>query len=385
VEDDRVTKELTLMAVGDIFIGGPDDYPHIHNVVPMTKVRPDLFSWVENIAPVLKQGDFTLGNLEGPICAGGEVDISKARTGGAVFKMPPAVAGVLKRAGFDALALANNHTMDLGAAGLLETMQHLDDAGVSWAGGGRNIAEARRPAMLERDGVRVAFLSYTSSFIPGTSPAGPAKPGLATVTITTAYEVPGSIRYAPGVPPRIITTADRRDAEQMCEDVRKARSEADLVIVSWHWGLTRYANAFGMGITLEEAPFFVLNYQEDMGRAAIDAGADLVMGHHPHRLQGMELYKGKLICYSLCNLAMSFGEGANFGEESVIVKACIDADSKKITRLSCIPIRLPPETMEPCRVPVQQSQDHVELLTVLSKKYGTRFRIEGDEIAISSS
>jgi poly-gamma-glutamate synthesis protein (capsule biosynthesis protein) len=131
----------------------------------------------------------------------------------------------------------------------------------------------------------------------------------------------------------------------MKSDVKKAKENADLVVVSWHWGLTRYANAFGMGIALDEAPFFVLNYQEDMGRAAIDAGADLVMGHHPHRLQGMEIYKGKLICYSLCNLAISFGEGHNFGEESVIVKAYIDEQSKKIKRLTFIPIKLPSEIM----------------------------------------
>ena len=377
-----VAKEPTIMAVGDIFIGMPDDYPRIHNVVPINTKRTDLYSWMEDVAPVLQDGAFTLGNLEGPICDGGEVDASKAGTGGAVFKMPLSVAPALKRAGFDALALANNHTMDLGATGLIQTIDNLDKAGVAWAGGGRNIAEARRPAILESDGIKLAFLSYTSSFIPGTSPAGPSKPGLCTVTVNTAYEIPGSIRYAPGVPPRIITTPDRRDVEQMREDVKKAKEQADLVVVSWHWGLTRYANAFGMGIRIEEAPFFVLNYQEDMGRAAIDAGADLVMGHHPHRLQGMELYKDKLICYSLCNLAMSFGEGPNFGSESVIVKGYIDAKSRRVSRFSFIPIVLPDETMQPRPVPIRQAGSYVTLLTELSQKYGTRFEIAGDEIVI---
>lgn len=377
-----MSRDLTILATGDIFIGLPDDHPKIPNVVPMRKERADLYSWLEHIAPILQQGDFTLGNLEGPICEGGEVDISKAGTGGAVFKMPPVVASVLKRAGIDAVALANNHTMDLGYSGLLDTIKHLDAAGVAWAGGGKDIDEARRPAILEKDGVRVAFLAYTSTFIPGTSPAGPGKPGMATVTVNTAYEVPGNIRYAPGVPPRIITTADKRDAEAMREDVRRAKANADIVVVSWHWGLTRYANAFGMGVTLAEAPFFVHQYQEDMGRAAIDAGADLVMGHHAHRLQGIEVYKGKLICYSVCNLAISFGEGHNFGKESVIVKATIDARSKSIKRLSYVPIVLPGETMEPLRVPAGQAQGHVDLMTTLSKKYGTRFVIEGDEVAI---
>ena len=375
-------KDLTLIATGDIFVGMPEDHPHIKNVVPLP-AKPDLFDWFGDLAPILQQGDFTFGNLEGPICSGGEPDIGKAGTGGAVFKMPPQSATIMKRAGIDALALANNHTMDLSAGGLIETIRHLEEAGVAYAGGGRDYLEAHRPAILQRDGIRVAFLSYTSTFIPGIHPAGPNKAGLSTVTVTSAYEIPGSIRYAPGVPPKIVTTADPREVDQMKSDVKKAKVNADLVVVSWHWGLTRYANAFGMGIALDEAPFFVLNYQEDMGRAAIDAGADLVMGHHPHRLQGMEIYKGKLICYSLCNLAISFGEGHNFGEESVIVKAYIDEQSKKIKRLTFIPIKLPSESMIPYRVPINQAKGYVELLTKLSTKYGTSFNIKGDEIVIS--
>jgi poly-gamma-glutamate capsule biosynthesis protein CapA/YwtB (metallophosphatase superfamily) len=379
-----MSSDLTILAGGDIFIGLPDDHPKIPNVVPMRKVRADLYSWLEDVAPILQQGDFTLGNLEGPICEGGEVDISKAGSGGAVFKMPPVVATVLKRAGIDALSLANNHTMDLGANGFLDTIKHLDAAGVAWAGGGKDIEEARRPAILEKDGVRVAFLAYTSTFIPGTSPAGPGKPGMATVAVNTAYEVPSNIRYAPGVPPRIITTADKRDKDAMREDVRKAKENADILVVSYHGGLTRYANAFGMGVSLEEAPFFVQQYQEDMGCAAIDAGADLVMGHHAHRLQGMQFHRGKLICHSLCNLAMSFGEGHNFGEESVILKAVIDAKNKTIKRLSFVPIVLPGDTMEPRRVPAARAHRHVELMTTLSRKYGTRFTLDGDEVAIDA-
>ena len=376
-----MAKSMCVMAVGDIFLGGPGDYPRIHNVIPMP-AKDDLYGWMENIAPILQEGDFTFGNLEGPICVGGEADISKTGTGGAVFKMPPHAAEALKRGGFDGVALANNHLMDLGADGLLQTITNLDRVGIAWAGGGHDSHEAHRPAVLEKNGVKVAFLSYTSTFIPGTSPAGRGKPGMATVTINTAYEVPGSIRYAPGVPPRILTRAEPSDVETMREDVRAAKAVADIVVVSWHWGLTRYANAFGMGIRITEAPFHVVNYQEDMGRAAIDAGADLVMGHHPHRLQGLEMYKGALICYSLCNIAISFGEGPNFGEETVVVKGHIDPVKKRITKFTAIPVMLPNATMEPYRVPIRNAQPHVDLLTDLSNKYNTRFRIEGEEIAI---
>ena len=108
----------------------------------------------------------------------------------------------------------------------------------------------------------------------------------------------------------------------------------------------------------------------------------LFRSHHAHRLQGIQLHKGKLICHSLCNLAMSFGEGHNFGEESVILKATIDTSTKSIKRLSFVPIALPSDTMEPLLVPGVQAEGHVKLMTTLSKKYGTRFEVEGDEIGI---
>jgi poly-gamma-glutamate synthesis protein (capsule biosynthesis protein) len=377
-----MARELVLMAVGDIFIGAPGEHAHIAHSAPLKRERANYFdSWLERVAPVLTQADCMMGNLEGPICEGGEVDISKAGTGGAVFRMPVEVAGALKRAGVNLVSLANNQTMNLGAQGIRETMAHLKAAGIAWAGAGNDLAEAHAPAITERDGVRIATLAYTSTFSPGTAPAGEHKPGLSTVEITTAYQVPGNIRYAPGVPPKILTTPNARDVERMVEDVKRAKQSADIVVVNWHWGLTRYANAYAMGIELDTAPFYVLDYQEDMGRAAVDAGADLVVGHHPHRLQGMQIYQGKLICYSLCNLVMSFDEGVNFGPESVILKGVIDPRAKRIGRLSLIPIYLPSNTMEPSPVP-EQAEDYAALMTRISRKYGTRFHAVAGEVAI---
>lgn len=380
-----MAKELTLMAVGDVFVGPVREASKKAPGTPIIEERSDLFSWFSKVAPILQQGDFTMGNCEGPICEGGQSDISKAGTGGRIFKMPPRAAAVMKKVGFNILALANNHDMDMGAEGLLETMKHLDEAGIARAGGGRDIAEARKPAIVERGGVRLAFLSYTSTFVPGTSPAGEHKPGLATVAVSTAYEVTGNIHYAPGVPPRIITTPDRGDAERMLEDVRQAKANADIVVVSHHWGTTRFSNSYALKISLDEAPFFVANYQEDLGRAAIDAGADLIMGHHPHQLQGMEIYKGKLICYSLGNLVLSWGDGPNFGTETVILKGMIDPKLKQIKRFTLVPLIAPRETLEPFPATPGQAGDHIKLLTRLSRKYGTKFRMDGAEIAVEAA
>lgn len=377
-----MAKEMVLMATGDIFLGLPEEYPALPQILPILKKRPDAFSWLEKVAPVLKKADFVLGHLEGPVCRSGQADEGKATAGSVVLRMPPEAVTALKKAGFQALALANNHSMDMGGEGIVQTVEYLEKSGVKFAGGGRDIDEARRPAIVEKGGVRVALLSYTSVFLPGSFPAGPGKPGLATVAVATSYQVPNNVRYSPGVPPRVVTTAERRDAEQVITDVRQAKAQADIVVVNWHWGATRYANSMAMGLALDESPFFVFNYQEDMGRAVIDAGADLVMGHHPARFQGMEVYKNRLICYAVPRLAFSFNEAVNFGPESAIIKACFDTEKKKISRFTLIPVKFAADGMEPYRVPIKEAADFIPLLEKASKKYGTAFKIDGEEIAV---
>ena len=376
-------EDLIVMAVGDVGVGGGGgQFPSV--AIPVTKEKLELRNWLEKVAPVLQAGDFTMGNLEGAICQSISATESKSGTGAGIIMMSSEAADVLKKAGFHMLALANNHTMDYGSEGMVQTLDNLDRVGIAHAGGGRNLEEARKPALLERDGVTLAMLSYSSVFVPGVFPAGEDKPGMATVTIHTSYEIPGNILYAPGAPPRIITTPKREDREKMEKEVRQAKSEADVVVVNWHWGLTRYANSHASGLPMEDSLFYVLNYQEDMGRAAIDAGADLIIGHHPHRLQGIDIYKGKVICYSLGVLTMPFSMGVNIGEESAIVKAYIDRKTKQIKRVTMIPVMVPMEILQPYPVPINQAGGIINELQRLSKKYGIKFRAENGEIAIQS-
>lgn len=379
---------LTVLMAGDIFISLPEVYPTQSHIVPMLKPRKDLYSWLEKVAPILQSGDFTLGNLEGPVC---ELKRALSKTGISASKllpdhmiMPPEIAEVLRRAGFSALSTAGSVTMIKGADSMLETLTHLDKAGLAHSGSGRNIAEAHKPVILEKLGVKLAMLSYGSIFEPESFPAREDKPGIATVGVSTAYKIPPNISNMPGVLPHVITIPNAKDVDVMIDDVRKAKILADIVVVSWHWGVTRYANSCATGIPLEDSPSFVLNYQEEMGRAAIDAGADLIMGHHPHRLQGMEIYKGKLICYSLGNLVMSFGEKDNFGSESAIVKAYIDTKDKKLTQFSLVPLMIPLETMEPHAARLKELHLVIKELERLSNKYGTKFRIGKDEVIITS-
>jgi poly-gamma-glutamate synthesis protein (capsule biosynthesis protein) len=219
----------------------------------------------EFVAPLLSAAGLAFVNLEAPITERGQ-----AAEKDFVFRAPPAAARSLAEAGLDVVSLANNHMLDYGLEGLFDTMSYLDRAGVKHAGAGAGEAAARTPLVIEADGVRLAFLAYVntpsdslSGFSVAATAAGPDKPGVAWLT-------PESVR----------------------EDVSRVAGSVDAVIVSMHAGP---------------------EYQEEPGplqaaaaRAAIDAGARLVIGHHPHVLQGIERYGDGLIVYSLGNFVFDF-------------------------------------------------------------------------------
>ncbi|MFC1917715.1 CapA family protein [Chloroflexota bacterium] len=375
-------QELTVLIAAEINFG-EEETTQTEGVVAV-KPKKSLDAWLEKVAPVLRDGDFTLGVLEGPLCQP-LPDVGR-KSWGAMLRMPPEAADALKRAGFDSVILANNHTMDFGAEGMLQTLANLDRVGISYSGGGKDIHEARKPAILERDGVKLAVLSYSSIFVPGLFPAGENKAGIATITVDTSYQIPITLAYNPGLIPRIINTPRETDFQQMREDVRLARTLADIVLVNLHWGVPNRVNANASGIPVKNVPFYTLAYQEEMGRATIDAGADMVIGHHPLRLQGVEVYQGKLIFYSLSPLIFSHGwRNDVHQEESVIVKGYIDPASKRLKSVNLIPAIHPRDTHETYILPIGQAGRVLTDLQEKSEKYGTRFRIDGDEIVIQGT
>ncbi|MBI2858555.1 MAG: CapA family protein [Chloroflexi bacterium] len=354
---------MTILAVGDVYVTQPE--------------RVVVFDYV---APLFRSADAVFGNQEGAICGGGEPLSGKSQLGG-THNPPckPEAARVLKEAGITAVSVANNCTMDYGVKGLLETLESLDQAGVGHAGGGSNRTEAHRAVCLERNGVRIAFLAYTSAYVPILSPAGDKQPGLAAVEIATAYEVPFNISYCPGVSPRVITMAKAPDRERALNDIRKAKSSNDVVVVSWHWGMVRKHSALAMAVPEEAAPFYTLNYQEDLGRAAIDAGADIVFGHHAHELQGVEMYKGKVICYGMGNFGYDRKKGY-FGGDSAILKCSVVRKTAK--RFSLYPVSIN-ENNQPKCLGNKKLTDSVALYERLSRKYGTQFIPDGKELIIA--
>ena len=204
-------------------------------------------------AALLADADYRIGNLECPIATTGTALDNKIYT----FRADPGVVSVL-RGRFDAMSVANNHSGDYGKDAFLETLTHLDAAGIRHFGGGKNLAEAHAPLWISAKGLHVAVLGY-DEFKPRSFEAGATHPGVAW-----------------------------SEDSQVIADIRAARKAgADLVIPFMHWGWE-----------LEPGPDA---RQRDLARRMIDAGADVVVGGHPHVTQGAEIYRGRPIIYSLGN------------------------------------------------------------------------------------
>ena len=188
-------------------------------------------------------------------------------------------------AGFEVVSMANNHIMDSGPESMLEVIQRLSEMGVRTVGAGVNLDAARKPAIIERNGLKIAYLGYASMFPYGYE-ARSSFPGLVPMRSHNLYIEPIDNNYTPGVPPRIRAVPHATDLKNMIQDIEQARAQADIVVTSFHWGDF-------------QRPFHLTDHERRIARIVIDAGADLVLGHHHHILRGIEWYKGKPIFYGL--------------------------------------------------------------------------------------
>jgi poly-gamma-glutamate capsule biosynthesis protein CapA/YwtB (metallophosphatase superfamily) len=233
---------------------------------------------------LLRGADLSFGQLETSFAERG-TRLPQARH--AVLTRPEGAAA-LGRAGYDVISFAGNHCLDWGNDAFFETIANLEAAGVAVVGVGATIAEARKPVIsVLGDGTRVATLAY-SSILPMSYWADERRPGCAPMRAHTIYE---QIEHdQPGTPPRVHSYPHRDDLAAMEADIRAAKAQADVVLVSHHWGI-HFVRAS------------IADYQRDVARAAIAAGADAILGHHAHILKGMEVIDGKPVYYSLCNFA----------------------------------------------------------------------------------
>lgn len=232
--------QFLISAVGDIsFEGRNKDLP-----------SKDVFS---HIKPIIDPSDIVVANLENPLTSS-----SHTQPGKCVLRGSPEWASCLKSAGITMLNLANNHLMDYGPEGLFDTICALDSAGIMHLGAGMDRDQACSPLIVTIKGRKIAFLARSSVIVASPSYAGPFTPGVAFL-----------------------------EEGELIASIRKCRKKADLVIVLLHWGVEEYA--------------YPAPAQIELARQIIHAGADALIGHHPHVLQGVHRIDNGLVAYSLGN------------------------------------------------------------------------------------
>lgn len=280
--------EITLTVVGDIMLSRG-----------VAAAHPDPTTTLRGLQPLLRGADIAVGNLESTLSTAGA-----PTQGGDSFGASPEVLTGLRRAGFDALSLANNHTGDYGEAALVRTVKAFQGSGIRTFGAGRDLTQATRPAIVERAGVTVGFLGFNA--IGETPQAGPGQPGAL------------SVRMPPRTGP-----LDRGDLGHVLRAVRRLDSAVDAVVVLPHWG-TQYTHT--------PDPI-----QRTVGRRLVDAGADLVVGGHPHWVQGLERHRSVTIAHSLGNAVfdMDFMEETM---EGVVLTATVSA--RGISHIDLAPYRM---------------------------------------------
>jgi poly-gamma-glutamate capsule biosynthesis protein CapA/YwtB (metallophosphatase superfamily) len=255
---------ITLVGVGDVIIDRP---------------RPEtMFRHVSN---VLQSADITYANMEQVLSDRGTPDPRQ------VVHSSSNVVNAYLAHKVDILSLATNHAMDWGEEGLLGTLETLERAKIPHLGAGRNLEEARMPVILERKGVRVGFLNYCTVARPDYA-ATKNSPGMAFIRVLTLYE---RVDYQPATPPLIISMTHKEDLAYIVESVKKLKTKVDVVVLLVHWGQ-------------HMLPAVIPDYCKEIAHAAVDAGADVIIGGHPHILKGIEMYKGAPIFYSLGNFAV---------------------------------------------------------------------------------
>lgn len=302
---------VSFSAVGDIRLDGP-----VGEIIASGTLNP-----AEGLAKELK-ADIVFGNLECSLTDKGE---KQPKTWN--FKAPPGRLKSLQAAGFNILSIANNHTWDYGATGFLNTLKALSRHGIPAVGGGKDRAQAEKLHIVTVRGLRVGFLAFTSTF-PQEAWARKNKPGV-------AYSDFGRF---PGV-------------------VSASRDDCDVLIVSFHGGTE-----------LAEEPNEI---QEAFAHAAVDSGADLVIGHHPHVLQEVEIYKDKPILYSIGNFL--FVSPTPSTRVTVVVRAQLS--SAGVDLLDFIPV----DTRWGRPVPADEAQS-IEVLGRLNRagaldQYPARLRL----------
>ena len=318
------------------------------------------------IKDTLRHADVLFGNLETCFyepAAGHAIE----REG---FYAPLASAQALVIAGYRAIGNANN--VNYGEEAIRSSLRQLDRIGIPCTGAGVNRKAARAPAIVTHEGLRFGFVQRTSVYWATGHEATDDSAGVAVLTGRTAYEPMLQTRRAgvppanrPGLPPAILTWADARSLAEFTADLRALRTGADVVVASHHWGL------------FED----VLDYQVEIAHAAIEAGADVVMGHGPHYPCAVEMYRGKPIFYGLGSFSFHTGHGGRAHGDWVGMLARLTFDDSALLGVAFSMVRHN-ERNETYVCDPGQDKEAVEQIMRRCDKRGTTLTISGSEMIV---
>ena len=303
---DDPSQRVHLAFVGDVLLGSTVETNLLQ------KHGYDYPYW--HVRDLLRAADFLAANLETPITERGEPEDKQY-----VYRSRPKALPAFRDAGFDLVGLANNHILDYGLVGLEDTLHHLKQNSILYVGAGMDIDEAFRPQIIEMKGMRIAYLAF-SQVVP--------------------HNDWKATRYQGGV-------ADTYALERPIAEIEKAKEDADLVVVLVHWGQERVHEPN--------------ERQMETAKAYIDAGADLVIGSHPHVLQSLQSYKGKWIAYSLGNFIFTTNDHPPTWE-SVILNAYCDKNGN--CELELVPVSV--KWAQPVQMEKEEGRRSLKKLEELS-------------------
>jgi hypothetical protein len=310
---------FSILCLGDILLVNEAERRVIYSgeEYPFQKIQHELLKY-----------DFVFANLEAPVTERGSPFSGKAYS----FRMNPAISQCINKLKIDVVSISNNHLMDYGVPGLEDTLSYLQKQGIKYSGGGKNLTEARRPALLKYGATRMFIFSYCNR-PPNQYYALEGRPGIAPI-----------------------------DTGMIKSDIAYHKTGNDVALVSLHWGI--------------EQTHIPQSYQVRIAHEIIDSGADAIIGHHPHWPQGIEIYKGKPIIYSLGNLINGF---YNPVERDNIGVALYFAGAK-LEKIKVLPIAGQNRKIEfqPYLLAGDPAEKCLSLIQGLSKKLGTVMEIRND-------
>lgn len=281
---------------------------------------------IQGVLPLTAKSDISFCNLECPVSEKGRIR--------GCFRADPIYIESIKRLGIDIVSVANNHAFDASEEGFVETLKNLEKSKIIYVGGGTNLTSAKAPRFFKIKGMKIAFLAYAEFTDNGFYDEIPEE------------EAPGIM---PFYPPEIIN------------DIKNVKKECDILILSLHWGIAN--NQYINKKAIKYAHQF------------IDAGADVIVGHHSHLSKGIEIYKGKPIFYSLGNFI--FGIGHQSWKDNFVVRLCFKG--KKIRGINIYPISgKGKDVFQPTLLKSKRFLDVIKNIEKVSSIFGTKIEIYND-------